>query len=190
MVANRLPLSIKKDADTGEYIFKMSSGGLVSALVSVRDRLRFVWIGWLGQEIPEEDHERITEQLWREHGCVPVFMSDALADPFYNGMANAELWPRFHYEDTGREAFDPSLWTAYKQANAEFAKVILRVCEPKDTIWTHDYHLMILPYLLKRHLPSTTVAWFLHTPWPSSEVFRALPVRAEILRGLLAADML
>lgn len=123
VVANRLPLSLKKDPATGEYSFKMSSGGLVSALVSVRDKQSFTWCGWLGTEVPVEDQQRIREQLWREHECVPVFLPDSIADPFYNGLCNAELWPRFHYEETGRPTFDGEQWEAYKQANVEFAKV-------------------------------------------------------------------
>lgn len=123
VVANRLPLSLKKDATTGEYTFKMSSGGLVSALVSVRDKQRFTWCGWLGTEVPAEDQQRIRDQLWREHECVPVFLPESIADPFYNGLCNAELWPRFHYEDTGKPTFDTDQWEAYKQANVEFAKV-------------------------------------------------------------------
>lgn len=85
VVANRLPITVTRDSATGAYDFKMSSGGLVSALMSVRDQLQFVWLGWLGKEIPLGDREMIKERLLAEYSCVPVFVSDALAERYYSG---------------------------------------------------------------------------------------------------------
>lgn len=70
-----------------------------------------------------------------------------------------------------------------------FADAVLSVAQPDDLIWVHDYHLMLTPYYLRQKLSETTIAWFLHTPWPSSEVYRMLPASHEILRGLLSCDM-
>ena len=91
VVANRLPVTCTKNAATGEYSFKLSSGGLVSALVSVRGKLKFVWLGWLGQVIPEADQPRIREQLLAEHNCVPVFLSEEIADTYYNGGCSGQV---------------------------------------------------------------------------------------------------
>lgn len=128
VVANRLPITVSRDA-AGEYQFKMSSGGLVSALVSVRDKLPFVWIGWLGKEIPPEDQPGIKRRLLAEYRCLPVFLTDALADKFYSGMSNDVLWPLLHYEVdvSGAHVFDWALWDAYKAANALFAEAVLSV---------------------------------------------------------------
>lgn len=95
VVANRLPITVSTDPVT-KYAFKMSSGGLVSALVSVRDKLPFIWIGWLGREIPIEDQPAIRQRLMAEFRCLPVFLSDALAAKFYAGMSNDVLWPLLH----------------------------------------------------------------------------------------------
>ena len=91
VVANRLPITATKNDATGEYTFKMSSGGLVSALVSVRSRLKFVWLGWLGQEIPVEDQPRIREQLLAEFNAIPVFLSEEIAEQYYNGGLSSQL---------------------------------------------------------------------------------------------------
>jgi trehalose 6-phosphate synthase len=82
VVANRLPVTVSRDAATGEYVFKMSSGGLVSALTSVRSTLPFVWVGWLGQEVPEADRPALKRRLLTEHRCLPVWVSDDLAERF------------------------------------------------------------------------------------------------------------
>ncbi|RYY31777.1 hypothetical protein EON62_06215 [archaeon] len=103
VVANRLPISVSQDA-AGKYNFKMSSGGLVSALVSVRDKLQFIWIGWLGKEIPEKDQPMIRERLLKEYSCLPVFISDDLADLYYSGYAARELLPRACMLTTARSA--------------------------------------------------------------------------------------
>lgn len=193
VVANRLPLTVTKDAATNEYNFKTSSGGLVSALTNVRSKVPFKWLGWLGQAIPAEDQPRVRAQLLKEHSCIPVFLPEEIAGDFYNGCCNDIIWPNFHVEVSTDTVFDPTgkLWNAYRAANVLFAKTVLSVARKQDLIFLHDYHLMLLPYLLRRYLgEEAVISWFLHTPFPSSEIARALPVRGEILRGLLAADQL
>jgi trehalose-6-phosphate synthase len=111
--------------------------------------------------------------------------------PPIDPLARAQLWPLLHYEQdmTGTKRFDWGVYDAHKRANEAFAEVVMSVAHEGDLIWAHDYHLMILPLLLRRRLPRATIAWFLHTPFPSSEVFRTLPVRGELLRCLLACDL-
>ena len=103
------------------------------------------------------------------------------------GFCNDILWPILHYENAA--PFDLGLWSAYKTANRAFADAVCEIAEEGDMIWAHDYHLMVLPLMLRRKLPRATIGWFLHTPFPSSEVFRTLPVRTDLLRCLLACDM-
>jgi trehalose 6-phosphate synthase len=132
VVANRLPISMTRDA-AGAYTFKMSSGGLVSALVSVRDRLKFAWVGWTGKESPPEEHDHIRRRLHDDFNCVPVFISDSLAEAYYNGFSNDVLWPLMHYEpaaDGGQKRFPVDEWRAYREANAQFADVVLSIYKP------------------------------------------------------------
>jgi trehalose 6-phosphate synthase/phosphatase len=108
---------------------------------------------------------------------------------YYQGFANRVLWPLFHYS-VERVPADGSGWAAYEEVNAVFADTIAREYRPGDTIWVHDYHLMLLPALLRQRLPHARIGFFLHIPFPSSEVFRVLPWRRAILNGLLGADLI
>jgi trehalose 6-phosphate synthase/phosphatase len=107
---------------------------------------------------------------------------------FYEGYANQTLWPLFHHFPS-RLTFDPDGWSAYKEANELFRDAVVAQYREGDRIWVHDYQLMLLPSLLREALPGAAIGFFLHVPFPSSEVFRVLPERAELLDGLLGADL-
>lgn len=147
VVSNRLPVTIDKDSK-GEYHFKMSSGGLVSALSGCKKTMKFTWIGWPGKEIPVADRELVNSRLLKEYDCYPVYLSDELADRHYNGFSNSILWPLFHYHP-GEMNFDSANWLAYREANMRFADVVASFVQAGDMIWVQDYHLMLLPMLLR-----------------------------------------
>jgi trehalose 6-phosphate synthase/phosphatase len=188
VVSNRLPITISKN-EKGEFVYKLSSGGLVAGLEGVKKKLSFIWIGWTGCEIPEDKREEVSEKLRTEYSCVPVFMSDRLADEHYNGFSNGILWPLFHYL-LGDQPFSQKQWNSYCLANEQFAKVVLSVWKEGDLIWVHDFHLMKLPEILRKSNPNVRIGFFLHIPFPSSEIFQVLPVRKPILHGLLNCDLL
>jgi alpha,alpha-trehalose-phosphate synthase [UDP-forming] len=194
VASNRLPITVTRvpaTADTAaSWTFKMSSGGLVAALAGLdKSKHDFVWVGWVGCEIPEEEQEAFAEQLWGEHQCVPVFLDDQLADDHYNGFSNGILWPLFHYISESSQPFNLDLWKSYRLANKKFAEVILAVADAQDLVWVHDYHLMMLPRYLRRKLPHSSIGFFLHIPFPSSEVFKTLPVREDLLHALLDSNL-
>jgi trehalose 6-phosphate synthase/phosphatase len=195
VVANRLPVTMSKD-ETGEWMFHVSSGGLVSALAGVKNKIPFVWVGWTGIEIPSADQESLRKRFLDELNCYPVFLSDHDANHYYNGFCNDVLWPLFHYvplpimSSDGERKFDFKYWDAYSKANHRFAEAVMQVYQPGDLVWVQDYHLMLLPSLLRKRLRDVTIGFFLHTPFPSSEVYRILPVRDELLKGVLAADLI
>lgn len=201
VVSNRLPITITKDA-SGEYHFKMSSGGLVSALSGFKKSLNFTWIGWPGFFIPPKDRPYVDKRLMDEYSCQAVYLDDDVADRHYNGFSNSILWPLFHYHP-GEMNFDEENWTAYRQANLQFAEAVRSQITPGAMVWVQDYHLMLLPMLLrglvdgsasgdwqKRELskitegfeqsfstntekiPGVKIGFFLHTPFPSSEIYR------------------
>lgn len=103
------------------------------------------------------------------------------------------LWPLFHYHP-GEITFDESAWAAYQEVNRQFAKTVLKDVQDNDLIWVHDYHLMLLPQMLREEIASTKknvrIGFFLHTPFPSSEIYRILPVREALLTGLLDCDLI
>ncbi|KAG6971869.1 hypothetical protein JG688_00004261 [Phytophthora aleatoria] len=196
MVSNRLPISFQRNETTGEWSFTMSSGGLVTALNGIRDQVPFIWIGWLGEEIPHDEQSKVREKLAREFNCVPVFLSKEIAARYYNDFSNDILWPIFHYvplplfRPGSEKKFDFRQWDAYKLANKRFAQAVNQVYREGDFVWVHDYHLMMLPSLLRSRHPHCKIGWFLHTPFPTAEMYRMLPVGRDILEGLLGADLL
>ncbi|KAG1851580.1 glycosyltransferase family 20 protein [Suillus subalutaceus] len=147
VVANRLPITITKDA-SGEYHFKMSSGGLVSALSGFKKSLSFTWIGWPGFYIPPKDRAYVDKRLMEEYSCQAVYLDDDVAEGHYNGFSNSILWPLFHYHP-GEMNFDEENWLMYRQANFRFAETVRSQITPGSMVWVQDYHLMLLPMILR-----------------------------------------
>ncbi|KAK4119112.1 glycosyltransferase family 20 protein [Parathielavia appendiculata] len=192
LISNRLPITIKR-SDDGQYTFSMSSGGLVTGLSGLSKTTSFQWYGWPGLEVPEAEAGPMKEQLKEKYNAIPVFVDDELADRHYNGFANSILWPLFHYHP-GEITFDESAWAAYREVNRLFAKEVVKDVQDGDLVWVHDYHLMLMPQMLREELGNTKknvkIGFFLHTPFPSSEIYRILPVREALLLGILACDLI
>ncbi|WJX72528.1 threalose-6-phosphate phosphatase, variant 2 [Trifolium repens] len=193
VVANRLPVSaVRKGEDT--WSLEISAGGLVSALLGVKE-FEARWIGWAGVNVMDAVGQKSLSDALAEKRCIPVFLTEDIVNQYYNGYCNNILWPLFHYlglpqEDrlTTTRGFQ-SQFDSYQQANQMFADVVNKVYEEGDIVWCHDYHLMFLPQCLKKFNSKMKVGWFLHTPFPSSEIHRTLPSRSELLRAVLAADL-
>jgi trehalose 6-phosphate synthase/phosphatase len=128
----------------------------------------------------------VTQRLARQN-LHPVLLSQHEEDDFYNRVCNDTLWPLFHYF-SDRLRITPEAWQRYVEVNERFADTILRYCEPESRVWIHDFHLMLVPAMLRRREPRLSTGFFLHTPFPSSEVYRLLPEREQLLRGVLGAD--
>lgn len=185
VVSNRLPVTLTRSK--GEFTFKASSGGLATAMAGLPGG-RFTWIGWPGLEVRRDERTHVTERLEREHGAIPVFLSRNEIEQFYNRFSNGVLWPLFHYLPDITD-FDLAGWSAYQEVNEKFAAEVDRQAPYGSFVWVQDYHLMLVPKLLRDRRPDLKIAFFLHIPFPSSEVYRLLPVRGEILEGLLGADV-
>lgn len=194
VVSNRLPVTINKNQETGKYEYKMSSGGLVTALQGLKKTSTFQWYGWPGLEIPDDEKDVVRKDLLEKFNAIPIFLSDEIADLHYNGFSNSILWPLFHYHP-GEINFDENAWLAYNEANLTFAEEIIKNINDNDVVWVHDYHLMLLPEMIRERIAETKLqniklGWFLHTPFPSSEIYRILPVRQEILKGVLSCNLI
>ncbi len=181
-VSNRLPVKI------GETITK-SSGGLVSALDGVTDEFELVWIGWPGAQVAPDRQDHYRQLLADRFGYVPVFLSDEEASGYYGGLSNSSLWPLLHYMVNYAE-FEDDWYDAYETVNRRFADVVDEVAGDDDLVWVHDYHLMLVPDLLRRRRRNYRIGFFLHTPFPSYEVFRCHPRRDALIEGLLGADLI
>ena len=151
-----------------------------------------VWIGWTGDTSGSDDDEKrnsIVQGWAKQHRYFAVDLDPQTAHGFYEGIANQVLWPLFHHFPSLLR-FEPADWDAYKTANEIFCAEIIKHLRPNDRVWIHDYHFLLLPQLLREAVPGASIGFFLHVPFPSSSVFRILPKREELLRGMLGADYL
>jgi trehalose 6-phosphate synthase/phosphatase len=186
LVSNRLPVSITPNSEP--IVVRPSPGGLVTGLRSVHGSGASVWVGWPGVNTePGPERERVEHAL--PETVVPVHFTTDEMSRFYDGVANGVIWPLFHYL-LDRVPGDIRDWAAYESANQRFADVVAKLARPDDLIWVQDYHLLLLPALLRARLPRARIGFFLHIPFPSSEVFRILPYREAVLDGLLGADLI
>lgn len=184
IVSNRLPVTVS--TRNGGYEFKKSSGGLASALQVIKSFDNVKLLGWAG---PVKNDEKWINKLKKEYNCIPVLIPKKLFEGYYKGFSNRAVWPLFHYLPA-KTGFEENDWKAYKKVNEIFANIISSNAKDGDTIWIHDYHLLLLPSMIRKMLPNSSVGFFLHIPFPSAEVFRILPWRQEILEGMLGADLL
>ncbi len=184
LLSNRLPLQW----DNAKKTFIPSAGGLVSAFKGVRGDARFRWYGLLPQQVPPETLSLLQEGAGGNIPCEPIFVEESLYDFYYNGFCNEVLWPLFHYEHT-LVKYSTKNWNAYVQVNKRVAENMARTAPRGASVWVQDFHFMLVPELLKAKRPDLRIGYFLHIPFPGSEIFRQLPCRSELLRGLLAADL-
>lgn len=187
IVSCRLPVTVVRNGEA--LSLRMSSGGLATGLAGVHEAGEGRWIGWLGPEAPTapEEVSALAPELEARR------ITDVRLDPvevkrFYEGYANGLIWPVFHYA-TAQLPLEVRDFDAYEAVNERFADVVAATWRPGDRIWVHDYQLLLLPELLRRRLPGARIGFFLHIPWPSSEVFRQIPQRERLIRGVLGADL-
>jgi trehalose 6-phosphate synthase/phosphatase len=190
VVSNRLPVTLRAD-EGGGWKTERSAGGLATAMNPILRRNGGLWIGWSGETEAHQDPERAAIlRGWEEsENAIALELPGELGSTFYEGYPNQAIWPLFHYFPT-RLKFQPEQWTAYMEANRHFCDAVVQRARPGDLIWVHDYHLMPLPRMLREALPEARIGYFLHIPFPSSEVFGLLPRRDEVLLGLLGADFI
>lgn len=192
IAANRLPVTLKRDPVTKEWSCSRSAGGLVSGLRAVRG-FDMTWIGWAGVEVSQPDQPAVAELLER-HNCYPVWLTQEHIDLYYNGFANNVIWPLFHYvspplPDRGVNEQGEQQWECYQRVNQMFVDAVCGCHEDGDFVWVHDYHLMLMPKLLREVIPKAKIGWFLHIPFPAAELYRMMKVREELLYGLLSANL-
>ena len=200
LVSNRLPFKITER--NGRIEFLPSSGGLVTSITSYVHKKNSssgfdqsdcpVWVGSsdIGKRYFYEHFPN--EGVFHDgYKLAPVHIPASMHDKFYNGFCNDTIWPLFHYFPSYAKFVD-EYYDMYQKVNKLFCEKVIEIYEPGDIIWIHDYHLMLLPALLRKKLPNATIGFFLHIPFPSFELFRLLPSRwrREILLGLLGADVI
>jgi trehalose 6-phosphate synthase/phosphatase len=197
IVSNRLPFTVKEEKEGLK--FSHSAGGLATGLSSYLEFLRdhsqefndCIWVGWPGSTISKANEAAVQSRSLAEFNALPVFLSEDEIENFYQGFCNKTIWPLFHYFQV-YTGYDDANWAQYVEVNKGFCRALIDLVRPGDTIWIHDYHLMLLPAMIREHLPEATIGFFLHIPFPGYEIFRMLPSgwRRDILRGLLGSDLI
>ncbi|WP_158857010.1 bifunctional alpha,alpha-trehalose-phosphate synthase (UDP-forming)/trehalose-phosphatase [Lunatibacter salilacus] len=187
IVSNRLPVSLQHK--NGKFEFKPSAGGLATGLGSIYKEGENIWIGWPGNDVDSPaQRQEVIEEL-KNLKMAPVFLTKEDIELYYEGFSNETIWPAFHYF-TQYINYEDSYWKSYVEVNRKFCDTILEKAEPEDTIWVHDYQLLLLPMMLREALPQATIAFFQHIPFPSYEIIRMLPWRKELLEGMVGADLI
>ena len=187
IVSNRLPVALRATRDGVEL--SPAPGGLATGLRYVHDQADSLWIGWAGDlsSLPRAGRKQATREL-QDRRIHPLELTRGESKAYYDGVCNSVLWPLFHYEIDRLPSALPD-WAIYRAVNERFAEAIVREYRDGDAIWIHDYHLLLVPGLVRKHLPEATIGFFLHIPFPAVEVFQVAPWRREILAGMLGADL-
>ncbi len=177
VVANRLPIRRTEDGS-----WAPSPGGLVTALTPILQH-GGIWIGWAGVGSGPTESFRFNDI---DH--VAVAVSEAEIDDYYLGFCNGTLWPLFH-DGIRAPEYHRRWWSAYQRVNQRYAQAVLENSDPGDLIWVHDYHLLLLPQMVREQSPDAKIRFFLHIPFPPVELYARLPWRRQLMEGMLAADM-
>ena len=181
IIANRLPVQ-RIEGKSGIH-WQTSPGGLVSSMIPVL-RQGGRWIGWGGsntQSLQPFRHEDID--------LIPVSLQPEEVENYYSGFSNRTLWPLFH-DALRPPEFHRSWWRSYQAVNQRFAEVAAKSMDPSGTCWVHDFHLQLVPSLLRQHHPEAKIGFFLHIPFPPTELFAQLPWRVPLLEGMLGASLI
>lgn len=195
MVTNQLPIRAQRNGNRN-WSFEWDENSLLQLKDGlVDDDIEVIYVGCLKEDVHPNEQEEVSQMLLETYKCVPTFLPPDQFTRYYHGFCKQQLWPLFHYmlplspELGGR--FNRSLWQAYVSVNKIFADRIMEVINPEDDyVWIHDYHLMVLPTFLRKRFNRVKLGFFLHSPFPSSEIYKTLPVREELLRALLNSDLI
>uniref|UniRef100_A0ACD5VR01 Uncharacterized protein n=1 Tax=Avena sativa TaxID=4498 RepID=A0ACD5VR01_AVESA len=220
VVSNQLPIIARRRPDGRGWSFSWDDDSLLLQLRDgIPDDMEVLFVGGVRTEVPAAEQDEVAQALYDRFRCAAVFLPESLHDRFYHSFCKRTLWPLFHYmlpftapasaesfssestasssssastkAPTGNGRFDRGAWEAYVLANKFFFEKVVEVINPEDDyVWVHDYHLMALPTFLRRRFNRLRIGFFLHSPFPSSEIYRTLPVREEILKALLNCDLI
>jgi trehalose 6-phosphate synthase/phosphatase len=187
LVSNRLPVAVSRR--DGVLSVDRSSGGLATGLGRVHNQGDSVWIGWSGySDALDAAEQSALDRQFEELRVVSVPLSHDEVERYYEEFCNGVLWPLFHYL-IGQLPPDVHGFELYESINRRFADAVVAQYRPGDVIWIHDYQLMLVPQMVREQLPGARIGFFLHIPFPASDVFRTLPFRDRLLQGLLGADL-
>lgn len=189
IASNRLPVSVSKQ--DGKLVFTQSTGGVATGLSSYANNPANRWIGWPGiasDDLTNSDRVQIRREL-AKYNCVPIFMTRKQMDDFYNGYSNSILWPLLHNLPVQGKKNREQWWKGYRTVNKLYADAIVKETQKSSRIWVHDYQLLLVPELLRNALPTATIGFFSHIPFPRPKVYTKLPEAKALAKGILGAQL-
>lgn len=188
IIANRLPLKVNRN-EKNELEFVRSEGGLTTGLDSLKTNMEKHWVGWPGTIADTPEEALLIKDHLEQYNFHPVFLTQEQIQNHYEGYSNSTLWPLCHYFNTFID-YNTDFWNGYKEVNQIFCNHALNFIEPGDIVWVQDYQLMLLPQMLRDSGIDINIGYFHHIPFPTYELIRVLPHRAELVSGLLGADLI
>ena len=191
--ANRKPVRLSKNVEDDNWIYTESNAGMVSALNSVIGSEHVWWVSWPGTLVERNSQEGVRRRMESEYSCTPVFLPREVQEHYYDRFCCSVLWPLLHslplnYNKGLLEGFAEQ-YDAYSHANQLFVEAVASVYEEGDYIIVYDYELLLLPSLLRKRMPEVKCGFFLNCPFSSIEFFSMLPVRENLLQGMLGSDL-
>jgi trehalose 6-phosphate synthase/phosphatase len=187
IASNRLPINLRRKSE--ELVAHPSAGGVATGINSLKGTYDLLWVGWPGLTVHNDEEKDLLRGRLYKDKMIPVFLTSKDILEFYEGFSNKTIWPLFNYF-IQNVVYEEKYWRSYKNVNHKYSDMVATVYQENDTIWIHDYHLMLLPQMLREKLPEASIGFFLHIPFPSYEIFRLLPQRQELLEGILGADLI
>eukprot|EP00735_Rhodelphis_limneticus_P007098 TRINITY_DN19597_c0_g1::TRINITY_DN19597_c0_g1_i1::g.24565::m.24565 TRINITY_DN19597_c0_g1::TRINITY_DN19597_c0_g1_i1::g.24565 ORF type:complete len:875 (+),score=172.97,sp/Q94AH8/TPS6_ARATH/31.84/9e-139,Glyco_transf_20/PF00982.16/1.7e-108,Trehalose_PPase/PF02358.11/1e-29 TRINITY_DN19597_c0_g1_i1:70-2694(+) len=199
LVYSRLPIISQRVNDRWEFAWheyshdrRLQEDTLYLLAQIQQTKFRVIWTGCLDVFVEQEERDEVERRLFEQFNCVPVFLNKSLSEK-YHRFCHDYLGPLFHHHVPSVRDFaganDPELWKAYCEVNRLFGTAIVGVLNEGDMVWIHDMDLALVPTHLIRRVPKTPIGLFMHSPFPSSDIYRTLPMREEILRGMLNTDL-
>lgn len=197
IVSNRLPVTLENDCLGAT--FKRSIGGLVTGIGSYLSNIskgltpfdEYLWVGWPGAEVSLADQPHFLDHCIKNNNYCPVFLEEEMVRQYYYEFCNRTIWPLFHYFPH-YVSHDPDSWGFYRRANRAFYLTLKKHLHKDDVVWIQDYHLMLLPQMIREDFPDVSISFFLHIPFPGFDILRHLSrhICSAILEGLLGADLI
>lgn len=181
----------------------ISNAGLHAAINAGNDatttdgpKLDQFWIGTLGMPtdaLSTEVKAHIANELEDNFDSLVVYINDTDMNSHYEHYCKFILWPMFHSQvpDLPKsKAYQDNSWSHYVNVNASFTDCIIKNYKPNDIVWVHDYHLLLVPGIVRKQRPDAQIGLYIHSAFPPSEIFRCLPSRYELIEGMLGANMI
>ncbi|CAO3632902.1 unnamed protein product [Mucor fragilis] len=208
-VTHQIPYELSLENNVWQYTPRRGHGAMYGGIHSLQHEWDILYIGWTGQintiqhkfdgytKEPMEHLNKLQKaelynELKQNYQCIPLFVDGESVSGHYDGYCKTMLWPLFHYmiwNNATDGRLERQQWEAYATVNQRYADFVSEIYQEGDIIWVHDYHLLLVPSMIREKYPKARIGLFVHSPFPTSEIFRCLPKRQEILKGMIGANL-